>query len=37
MRGQLGYIDLQGMAPGRHHLRLRWNANGGEREYRTPS
>lgn len=31
MRGLVGYLDLQGETPGRHDLRLLWNAGGGER------
>lgn len=31
MRGLVGYLDLQGMAPGRHDLRLLWNAGGSAR------
>lgn len=31
MRGLVGYLDLEGQAPGRHDLRLLWNAGGGER------
>lgn len=31
MRGLVGYLDLQGKAPGRHDLHLRWNSEGSER------
>ncbi|HYP69467.1 MAG TPA: hypothetical protein VEP93_01195 [Variovorax sp.] len=31
MRGLVGYIDLSGKSPGRHDLRLIWNAGGGDR------
>lgn len=42
MRGLMGYIDLRDKAPGRHDLRLVWNANSEEtgpqrsREYLIP-
>lgn len=42
MRGLLGYIDVSGLRPGLHRLRLEWNAAGGEsghlrrREYLIP-
>lgn len=42
LRGLVGYLDLQGKAPGRHDLRLLWNAGSEqrgarrEREYLIP-
>lgn len=42
MRGLIGYLDIATLAPGRHDLRLVWNAGGGEdgqlreREYSIP-
>ncbi|MCD9032183.1 hypothetical protein LDO32_10660 [Luteimonas sp. Y-2-2-4F] len=42
MRGLVGYLPLDGLAPGRHDLLLVWNAEGGDagklrrREYRIP-
>lgn len=42
LRGLIGYVDLAGLAPGRHELRLAWNPGGGdkgamrERRYRIP-
>lgn len=42
MRGLVGYLPTAGLAPGRHDLRLVWNAEGGERgperrrQYRIP-
>ena len=42
MRGLVGYLPLQGLAPGRHDLHLVWHAQGEStgpdrrREYRIP-
>ncbi|MDH5832785.1 hypothetical protein [Luteimonas kalidii] len=42
LRGLVGYLDVSGLAPGRHDLRLLWNAEGGDsgrlrrREYFIP-
>lgn len=42
MRGLVGYVPIGALAPGRHDLRLAWNARGGDggklrrRDYRIP-